>query len=316
MSSPIQFYRSFREILAGQGIRHALTSGMACVEYGIQQTTKDTDWVIDPRDLAALVSLLEELEAGLSGRNWRVSYRPLFGAPLQKEYLENGWTSHLAIHDSADSPEHHLDFFGKPPRISTEGALSDSKEGIASRLVVAQMKKTDRDKDWPSVEALSLQAVRTDRFGALLHLRDPDVLNESWKAIEEEQKARLIGKRPLLTELQEPVHGLSRCLAVERAVWEETNKLRYRAFQHEWKNFLRRWRAEEDFAWPSGGSFAEQNRIVREAVERYELPVDPLGGPKGRALLYSVARKVVMNIFAASDDLMDAVSPPIQEILA
>jgi len=93
---------------------------MACVEYGIQQTTKDTDWVIDPGDLAALVSLLEELEAGLSGRNWRVSYRPLFGAPLQKAYLEHGWTSHLAIHDSADSPEHHLDFFGKSPKAKTD----------------------------------------------------------------------------------------------------------------------------------------------------------------------------------------------------
>jgi hypothetical protein len=47
MSSPIQFYRNFQALMRQHGIRHVLTSGMACVEYGIQQNTKDTDWIIE-----------------------------------------------------------------------------------------------------------------------------------------------------------------------------------------------------------------------------------------------------------------------------
>lgn len=42
MASPIQFYRNFQTLMREHGIRHVLTSGRACVEYGIQQNTKDT----------------------------------------------------------------------------------------------------------------------------------------------------------------------------------------------------------------------------------------------------------------------------------
>jgi hypothetical protein len=48
MASPIQFYRNFQALMQHHGIRHVLTSGVACVEYGIQQNTKDTDWIIHP----------------------------------------------------------------------------------------------------------------------------------------------------------------------------------------------------------------------------------------------------------------------------
>lgn len=158
MPSALEFYRTFQSLLTERGIRHALTSGMACVEYGIQQTTKDTDWIIDPAALVVLVALLQELEARRSSPPWQVSYRPLFGAPLTENYLSHGWTSHLAIHDAPESPEHHVDLFGKPPRVATSEALEHSINGIAPRLIVAQMKKTDRDKDWPMVAALSQQA--------------------------------------------------------------------------------------------------------------------------------------------------------------
>jgi hypothetical protein len=35
MASPIQFYRNFQTLMQQHGIRHVLTSGMACVGYGI-----------------------------------------------------------------------------------------------------------------------------------------------------------------------------------------------------------------------------------------------------------------------------------------
>lgn len=75
MASPIQFYRNFQALMRQHGIRHVLTSGMACVEYGIQQNTKDTDWIVHPEDLPALVAMLAECERGLTGANWQVSYQ-------------------------------------------------------------------------------------------------------------------------------------------------------------------------------------------------------------------------------------------------
>jgi hypothetical protein len=73
MNDPIGFYRGFQELLQRRSIRAVLTSGMACVEYGLQQNTKDTDWILDPEGIARLVELFGQLERGVSGANWRVS---------------------------------------------------------------------------------------------------------------------------------------------------------------------------------------------------------------------------------------------------
>jgi hypothetical protein len=67
MSSPIDFYRAFQSLLRGRGIAGVLTSGMACVEYGLQQNAKDTDWIIASDDIDSLVALLGELERGVTG---------------------------------------------------------------------------------------------------------------------------------------------------------------------------------------------------------------------------------------------------------
>jgi len=316
MSSPIQFYRTFKSLLEDHGIRHVLTSGMACVEYGIQQTTKDTDWIVDPPCLSNLVRMLCDLEPGLSGRNWRISYRPLFGAPLSEEYLAAGWTSHLAIHDDPSSPEHHLDFFGQPPRLTVEAAFQKSASGIADPLVIAQMKKTDRDRDWPMVEALSQQAAYRNDARALLHIRDPDLLVRIWIETPEETRRGLVRIRPLLDRIStESPTGLRRCLIIERAFWEEVNRLRYRRFQSEWKEFLRRWRQHDDFAWPVSLPFARQHELVLCAVREFALPMDPLGGSGGRMKILDDAKSAVAGIYDPDATILSSLIPPLEEIL-
>lgn len=42
MQTPLDFLNMFRIELRASGIRFAITSGMACVHYGLQQTTKDS----------------------------------------------------------------------------------------------------------------------------------------------------------------------------------------------------------------------------------------------------------------------------------
>jgi hypothetical protein len=51
MLSVFEFLDEFSGRLRGAGVRFAITSGMACVRYGLQQTTKDSDWIVEPYDL-------------------------------------------------------------------------------------------------------------------------------------------------------------------------------------------------------------------------------------------------------------------------
>jgi len=106
----------------------------------IQQNTKDTHWIVHPDSLPVLVQMLCDAEPRLSGKNWSISYRSLFGAPLLANYLAAGWSSHLTIRDEPGAADHHLDFFGQLPRIAVEGAFLGAHEGIADLLVVDQMK--------------------------------------------------------------------------------------------------------------------------------------------------------------------------------
>src|SRR5436190_22709803 len=95
MSAPFDFLKLFARRLRAANIHFFITSGMACVHYGLQQTTKDSDWIVEPEDVGRFRELLSSLETETPA--WRVRYRPIFGAPLEREYLAHGWTSHLLV---------------------------------------------------------------------------------------------------------------------------------------------------------------------------------------------------------------------------
>jgi hypothetical protein len=84
MSAPLAFLRRFAGELRAGGIRFAVTSGMACVHYGLQQTTKYSDWIIAIENLDRFRALLVALENRQPP--WRISYRAIFGAPLEMDY--------------------------------------------------------------------------------------------------------------------------------------------------------------------------------------------------------------------------------------
>jgi hypothetical protein len=249
MASPIQFYRNFQALMQRHGIRHVLTSGMACVEYGIQQNTKDTD----------------------------------------------------------------LDFFGQPPRVRLEEIFTDRENHLAAPLIVAQMKKTDRDKDWPMVESLSWYA--EDDWDALLHLRSVEKLQVRWGDCPTDLRAGLSRRRPLLRELDLGAVKPVKCLAIERMIWEQVNKQRYRRYQAEWKDFLRRWRAEPGHEWPVVMAFADQHILLGDAASRHRLPMNPLGGQAQRQSLIEHAWVAVAEVFDGEEQLIQRLSPPIAELL-
>ncbi len=309
MCSPQTFLVFFRQRLHQATIRFAITSGQACVYYGIQQTTKDSDWIVEPEDLEKLVALLQELDAnpGMS-----VSYRAICGAPCSKTYLGNGWTSHVRITD-AEGVEHHLDFFGQAPRVAVVEYDQDDPD-YASRSLVAQMKKTDREKDWPFVAALGRQAVAQGDERGVLHGQDVEWLIQTWIAIEPSRRAELIADRPLLQFIDTQPTKLRRAVMIEKFIWQAVNRSRYRTYQQAWKEFFRQWRRESGFQWPVEASFETQCDRLTEAAIRYKLPESLLDSvTKENAL--SDSRHEASDVFAATIEELDQIAPPLRVLL-
>lgn len=315
MSAPLDFLKIFAGHLRGAGIPFAITSGMACVHYGLQQNTKDSDWIIPADALEQLRELLAKLEGVLPP--WRVSYRQIFGAPLEAEYMRHGWASHLSIWDNAASVEHKVDIFSKPPRVKAEEIEADN-EGWATRHVVAQMKRTDRDKDWPIIQGLGQQLWERNHAFSLLHLTEPDALLAAWRTSPSQERAVLAARRPLLRTLDAtPPPGkldLERLLALERLVWERVNEQRHGRYTRAWKDFYRAWRHEEDWEWPVNEQFWLQHQRLARAVRDHGLPPNPLGDVP-REELVEVALLQVAKVGGASQDEIAKVLPPVDELL-
>lgn len=309
MGSPHAFIDRFRRDLHTAGVRFAITSGQACVYFGIQQTTKDSDWVIEPDDLSLLRATLHNAE--LAGQT-QVSYRGVCGAPLEQAFLASGWTSHLAIRD-ADSDEHHLDFFGKAPRVS-EMEHDGIEPDYASRQVVAQMKKTDREKDWPIVFALGRQALADGDVRGVLHGQDAEWLTANWNKVPANDRGELIRQRPLLGFIDSQPNRLRRAIVIERQLWISVNRERYGIYQRLWKDLFRQWRQEPEFEWPAEISFLQQHEKLLSAAQRYELPPAPLDETARRGALLK-ARAEAAEIFAAGDDELDQITPPLEVLL-
>jgi hypothetical protein len=313
MSAPLEFLKIFTARLSRARVGYAITSGMACVFYGLQQTTKDSDLVINLNDLPRFLDLLGDLEHEMSP--WRVSYRVVFGAPLVADYMAHGWTSHFSLWDSADSPEHHLDLFCKPPRVARV-ETGPENDAFASRHMVAQMKRTDRERDWPMVDGLGLQLRRLAPEQALLHIQDARLLREFWEQAPPQTRDAASLRRPVLHLLPSTpgLDALHAWLRLERIIWETVNQERYRLYEAAWKQFYRAWRADEGFEWPTSEPCRVQHERLCQAAVRFGLERDPIG-TVGREALYERALRRAVVRADSTEEKMAKVKPPIEEVL-
>jgi hypothetical protein len=313
MAEPLGFAREFRDLLQAARIPFALTSGMACVYYGIQQTTKDTDWIVAPGHLDTLRTLLAEQERRLPP--WLVGYRSICGAPLDPRWLANGWTSHLVIQDSALEAEHHLDFFGRPPRAPVWAA---SPEGIACRATVAAMKRTDRDRDWAFVDGLGWQLSEADGDleEALVNVQDEARLRHLWNRAPAACRESALRRRPLLQMVQattDPV-VVEAHIRLERLFWQCVNRERHGRYQAAWKTFFRSWRQEPDWSWPRAESFALQHEHLLAAALHHGLPTDPLTDlAPSRLRELAIQRAAALSLVAP--ERIASIAPPTTEPL-
>jgi hypothetical protein len=313
MSTPLEFLKTLTARMTEAGLDFAVTSGMACVFYGLQQTTRDVDLVVPPRELTRLLDFFARLERELPP--WRISYRVIFGAPLAEDYMAHGWTSHFSLWDRAGSPEQRLDIFSKPPRVDRVETGPESPI-FASRHTVAQMKRTDRDRDWPLVGALGLQLRRLEPELALVHIQDAEALRDAWREAAPEAQARAAARRPLLRLLPAvaDADALSAWLRLERIIWETANQERYRLHEAAWKEFYRRWRCDESFDWPTSEPCREQHARLLDAARRFGLERDPLGAA-GREALYARALERAVVRADSTQEKVARVRPPLAEVL-
>ena len=313
MSEPIGFVQRFRDLLRAAGVRCAITSGMACVHYGLQQTTKDTDWLIDPDHLDRLRGVLESLEKQFPP--WIVRYRTVFGAPLDPRWMANGWTSHIEIREDALGFDHHLDFFARPPRVVRWEADED---GFVSRDVVARMKRTDRDRDWPIVDGLGWQIADSEDGleVALQHVQDSGRLRALWGRSPASLRGAVMALRPLLGRIDAEADDLrlEGWVRLERLVWQCLNRERHGRYQTTWKDFYRRWRKEPDWVWPTAEPFAMQHRRLVAAASRCDLAVAPVP-PTDAGDLRERAIAAAATIAFVSTDVVRLVAPAAEVML-
>lgn len=153
-----------------RGIPCAITSGMACVHFGVAATTKDCDVLCNVEKSDDFRELIAETEL----RGLLPNYRGNISPPLDARWMGGGWTSHFTWKTAPE--ETCLDIFGIAPRGSS--AWEEEVYGLyASRHTVAEMKRTNREKDWPYINALGIKLLKANDSRGYLHLYDADALS-------------------------------------------------------------------------------------------------------------------------------------------
>ena len=225
-----RFYQSLVTKARGCGVKCAITSGMACVEFGVAETTKDCDLLCSPATARKLLDLLSDTP--LDGQF--PAYRGHLTAPLDERWLRGGWTSHFVW--KAGDAEAYLDVFGVAPRSS--GPWQRELEGCyASRHTVAEMKRTNRDRDWPYATALGAQMIEAGDARGWLHIFDMDLLLALTRATR--PPASFSRRRPVLGLAVKGDPRLRSALHAEVQFWHELDRVRMGIYQRAVRPYMR-----------------------------------------------------------------------------
>jgi hypothetical protein len=131
-------------------LRAILSSGQAVVLHRLAIMSKDGDWIVreDEKSLEYILMVLD-----------RKCARYRFGAPLDKRWLAGGWSSHFEF--IKEKIRIRTDFVSKPPRIDFARLAQIWVEQENRKLPfvdckdLAQLKKTNREKDYAVIGELS-----------------------------------------------------------------------------------------------------------------------------------------------------------------
>ncbi|MSU59213.1 MAG: hypothetical protein EXS35_13775 [Pedosphaera sp.] len=258
-----RFYEGLVMKLRERGVVCAITSGMACVHYGVAETTKDCDLLCHSGSFNVLLDLLGETE--ISGH--RCGYRGNLSPPLDARWHRGGWTSHFEW--VAPTGALTLDVFGHALRESSPWPR-DVFGLYAGPHTVAQMKRTNRDKDWPFITALGTRMVEADDERGWLHVFDANALAELLK--EHDCPPDIVAVRPAIRLVQETDPRAAGALNAERKLWAEHDRLRIKILERHLRPYVsavRRARAGRDLSLLA-------DHAVRVECAGQHLPENPL----------------------------------------
>ncbi|MBE2285482.1 MAG: hypothetical protein IAE77_18620 [Prosthecobacter sp.] len=224
----IEFYLSLVRRAQERGICCAITSGMACVAYEVADATKDCDLLCDPDMDPAFLELLADSPLGDSPCQYRGNISP----PLDARWHRGGWTSHFEW----PGTEAYLDVFGIAPRARSPWQ-QEMQPPYAHPHVVADMKRTTRDKDWPFISALGVKLVESGDPRGWLHIYDEERMKDL-RARHPDIPESFLKARPLLRLLLEDASALAPALRIERLFWEQLSKRRVKEYEHALRPYL------------------------------------------------------------------------------
>jgi hypothetical protein len=258
-----QFYEGLVGQLRERGVVCAITSGMACVHYGVAETTKDCDLLCHSSSFSTVLELLSEVEV----KGKRCAYRGNLSPPLDARWHSGGWTSHF-YWDSEPDPA-KLDIFGHALRESKPWP-KDVFGLYAGPHTVAQMKRTNRDKDWPFITSLGVRMIEADDERGWLHIFEMETLFQSLDR--HKCPPDVIALRPALRLAQNRDRQTAGALSAERKLWEELDRSRIHILERHLRPYVsavRKARAGKNL------SLGDEHTLRVECASRH-LPHNPL----------------------------------------
>jgi hypothetical protein len=197
-------------------LRAILASGQAVVLYRLAIMSKDGDWILK-EEAAALTHVLATLE--------RHGARYRYGAPLDLRWLAHGWSSHLEFQEGG--LRLRCDFVTRPPRISPVALQAlwetpvQKEVPIVSLSVLAEIKKTNREKDYAVIGELA-RRMEDPRLRALYSRSARDLVRLAAEHPVAVQEAA--AERPLLSRLEQGRDGVESLLDAERRALIRANE--------------------------------------------------------------------------------------------
>jgi hypothetical protein len=223
------FYHGLVAEARERGVACAITSGMACVAFGVAETTQDCDLLCAPAVADKLLRLLSEIRL----RGYGPGYRGHLSAPLDARWLGGGWTSHFAW--GVPGVEAYLDVFGVAPRGTTpwEAELQGFYAGLHT---VAEMKRTNRERDWPFATALGIKLLESGDTRGWLHIFNHEALVQIADRLA--CPPEMLALRPVLRLLVAGDERLEVALRGEVEFWHQLDAVRIKIYERVLRPYL------------------------------------------------------------------------------
>jgi len=255
-------YLSLHQEFRRAGADVLLSSGQACVVFGIAAFSKDGDWIVR-ENRRACAGVLKVLSAHAA------VYR--LGVPLHPDWLRHGWTSHFEF-QTADGFRLRTDFCSRPPRVPDvermwKRALRTADLDLVDVQSLVQLKQTRRVRDYAMVGALAEVAGLDGGVPelALNYLQDYELL------------ARAVRKWPgpaaacardavRLLRAQAPRPSVVAALAIEQDARMQADQARLAALQRRFARYARMFAALRRSWRRAGASLPEQHQQLMAAA--------------------------------------------------